>query len=243
VRAAILCLSALVLVAAASAGTRPDVTLAVAPGAALNVGTTVQLTARAALATGARLSIRRAPSGTSVAVCGRSPCTGSYTGRATGTVGFQAVVTRGGSTVARSRTVAVRFAQSAPPPGAVPGVYEGRTSQNELFRFEITSDGRGLVHLETGKFNESCLGPAGDRPSIRRGDIGPLAQTFPVAADGSFTIRLSGSAESNGALGSYELAIDGRVASGAATGTFREDVVVGVYECTSGDQSWTAAPA
>src|SRR5262245_25816102 len=46
-----------------------------------------------------------------------------------------------------------------PPPAAKPGHFTGKTADNELWAFDITSNGLSLTSLQTGQLNESCNPP------------------------------------------------------------------------------------
>lgn len=184
-----------------------------------------------------------------VASCPLSPCPGSW--RETTGIGvrFQAVLKRGSGIVARSRIIHVTWKApppqppKPPPPAALPGHYEGRTSDNEIFRFDITPDGLGLTNLQTGQINQTCDPPN----SLSGGNIGPLSQTFPVTSDGSFTISGSGATFVDTNPATYRITISGHVSGAIAAGTLHEDTgftARGVsYTCTSGNLAWTASKA
>ena len=128
-----------------------------------------------------------------------------------------------------------------PPPAAKAGHFTGKTADNELWAFDITSDGLSLTNLQTGQLNESCNPPdftlAGGQQTLR----GP----FPVARDGSFSINLSTSTSIDGTPGTDTLVITGQISGGVATGTYRDDTAFSsngtAYSCTTGNQTWSAA--
>jgi hypothetical protein len=132
---------------------------------------------------------------------------------------------------------------SPPPvPTAVPGHYNGTTGDNELFTFDIGSDGISLLNLQTGQINESC-DPPGNLSGGNLSAAGPL----PVGFDGNFSINatLNGSVDGNPSTDT--ITITGHVANGTASGTYREDTSFTdngtAYSCTSGNQTWTASKA
>ena len=191
-----------------------------------------------------------------VASCTLSPCPGTWREKTGISVRFQAFLERrsGGPfrIVARSRMLRVTW-KAPPPPGppptpatATPGHYEGRTSQNEIIRFDITPDGVGVANLQTGQVNQSC----DPHNSLSGGNIGPLASASPVAADGSFTVTGSGATAVSGPTitgnppGTYRYTVTGHVSASVGAGTLKEDssfTYRGVtYICSSGELTWTA---
>jgi hypothetical protein len=210
-------------------------------------GKKVSFVARATMRTGDRLQIlvgRRATGRRTAVSCALSPCAADWREKRATKDQFQAVLQRAGSVIARSRTITVTWKPAPPPPppapAAAPGHYEGQTSQDETFAFDVTADGRGLVNLTTGQINESCTPPG----NLSGGNIGPVAETFPVALDGSFTISGGGPLTVGGVPAVDKIVIAGRIADGTASGTLRDDTslsLAGVsYACSSGDQTWTA---
>ena len=206
-------------------------------------GQTVGLVARAALGARDRLVIAVTrggePKRRRIAVCRRSPCTGSWTEQAAVSDRFQARVNRGSSVVGRSRVVRVTWT-TPPPPRATPGHYQGRSTFNEAFDLDVSADGKSVVNLRTGQINESCSPPA----HISGGNLaapGPYA----IAADGSFSISATISVSVGDSTGSRAIKITGRFAGTTATGTIRTDTTFTLngtgYTCTSGDQTWSAA--
>ena len=192
-----------------------------------------------------------------VTVCSHSPCTGRWTERSAISDKFQAFVTHGSgksfSVLGRSRVVRVAWKSPPPPPAppppptpapppppATPGHYQGRSSFNEIFNFDVSADGKSLVNLQTGQINESCTPPA----NISGGNLtapGP----FPIAADGSVSITGTLPITINNTTGSRKVTITGRFSGATATGTIRTDTTFTLdgtgYTCTSGDQTWTAS--
>lgn len=126
-------------------------------------------------------------------------------------------------------------------PAAVPGHYEGKTADNELFAFDIGPDGLTLTNLRTGQMNQHCE-PSGD---LSEGNIegdGP----YEVALDGSFTITGSFTSMVDTSPSQNNVTFTGHVSGGQAFGTYREDTSFTLpngtgYACTTGDQTWTAA--
>lgn len=122
---------------------------------------------------------------------------------------------------------------------ATPGHYQGTTADNELWAFDIGSDGLSLSNLQTGQINESCSPPA-----YLSGGNFRLRGPYPVATDGSFTINATLTGTVGGAPYTGKVTITGKVSGGAASGTYREDdsfTYAGTpYSCTTGDQTWNA---
>ena len=243
--------SALVLGAAALAsGSVIPVTLKVVGPTDRDVGQSVRLTATAKLPRGDRLLIlgtRTGKPNVKVAECLRSPCSGTFRDRSAEVVDFQAsVIKRTGSrttTLGRSKKTSVSWSEPAPPPpsvpAAVPGHYEGRSSQNEVFNFDVTADGRGLANLQTGQINQSC-----DPPAHLSGGYLTAAGPFPIALDGSFTLSGTISGTVGDSPSTNTITVAGHISGGTASGTFREDTSFTLsgtpYKCSSGDQTWTA---
>jgi hypothetical protein len=224
-------------------------------------GQRVTLVASAAMQKGDRLMIAvtrgRESALRRVAVCPRSPCTGRWRERNPISDRFQAFLTRGPGArfalVSTSRIVRVvwKAAAPAPPaptpsPRATPGHYEGRSTFNEAFSFDVSADGKSVVDLRTGQVNESCTPAAFTLSGGNLSAPGP----YPIAADGSFTISSTYSisvafADGTVASGPRKVTITGRFSAGAASGTIRTDTSLtwkgGSYACNSGDQTWTAS--
>ena len=142
-----------------------------------------------------------------------------------------------------SRTLTVRWA--AAPVQSRAGDYTGRTSQNETIGFTVTEDGT-ITRLVIGRLNEACIYPDGNRVSRIGGGIGPLARAFPIAPDGSFEVELGGPTIVGSVASAYHVTISGRLRSGTAVGTIRDDVTAPTepkLSCTTGDQSWVAVAA
>jgi hypothetical protein len=239
-------------VSAPASGSAVPVALKVLGSTDRDVGQAVRLTATAKLPRSRRLVILGTRTGkptVKVAECLRSPCTGTFRDRSVEVVDFQAsVIRRTGSrtaTLGRSKKISVSWSEPAKPPppavpAAVPGHYEGRSTLNEIFNFDVSADGRGLTNLQTGQINESCDPPA----HIAGGNINAPGP-FPIALDGSFSI----SGTVNGTIGagdSYtrKIVITGRSSGGTASGTLRTDTSFSIsgtaFTCNSGDQTWTA---
>ena len=140
-----------------------------------------------------------------------------------------------------SRTLTVRWAAAAPVSSRT-GDYAGRTTQNEAIGFTVTEDAT-ITALEIGRLNEACIYPDGNHVSRIGGGIGPLVRAFPVAPDGSFEIELGGPTIVGSVQSVYHITIAGRLRSGTAVGTIRDDVTAPTepkLSCTTGDQSWVA---
>jgi hypothetical protein len=127
-----------------------------------------------------------------------------------------------------------------PPPAAKPGHFAGQTADNELWAFDIAADGLTLTNLQTGQINESC-----NDDYYLWGGQQTLPGPFPVARDGSFSIRLSTSTTVNDDPAADTFVITGQISGGVATGTYRDDTTFSsggtAYGCTSGNQTWSAA--
>jgi hypothetical protein len=239
-------------VSAPASGSAVPVALKVLGSTDRDVGQSVKLTATAKLPRSGRLVILGTPTGkptVKVAECLRSPCTGTFRDRSVEVVDFRAsVIKRTGSrtaTLGRSKKISVSWSEPAKPtppavPAAVPGHYEGRSTLNEIFNFDVSADGRSLTNLQTGQVNESCDPSA----HIAGGNINAPGP-FPIALDGSFSI----SGTINGTIGagdSYtrKIVITGHSSGGTASGTLRTDTSFSIsgtaFTCNSGDQTWTA---
>jgi hypothetical protein len=87
------------------------------------------------------------------------------------------------------------------PPAQVatfqPGHYVGRTSQNESFAFDISSDGTQLMNLVTGQINQSCQ-PI--RLNLYGGNLNWGGYVQRVSGDGSFAIDSTWTARMTGSL-------------------------------------------
>lgn len=130
-----------------------------------------------------------------------------------------------------------------PPPPGLPGHYKGRSSQNEIFEFDVTPDGRGVTNVVTGQINEGCNG--GTTLSGSSGtwvtDILPIDASGSFAADFPYQYTVGSSA----ATGRFTLTghLNGAVGVGnfSKTTNFSENGVA--YTCGSGLQTWTATRA
>ena len=71
-------------------------------------------------------------------------------------------------------------------PVAQPGHYTGRDSQNEVWNFDVTPDGKGLANLTTGQMNMSCSYAGQTIGSTYGGNV-DLTSTIPIAQNGSFS--------------------------------------------------------
>jgi hypothetical protein len=121
----------------------------------------------------------------------------------------------------------------------VPGHYQGTTSQNEAFFFDVTADGFGLTGLGTGQVNESCdlNGLTLYGGNLRGGGAN-------INPDGTFSI----SSSSDGMVGdspSHDTTtITGRFTGATASGTILVTTSFAYQgtpvNCTSNAQTWTA---
>jgi hypothetical protein len=226
-----------------------------------SVGKTVSFVARAPLRRGDRLQIlaRRgaAVAQRNVATCALSPCPGHWSESTAITDRFQAVLKRAGRVIARSRTIAVAWKAPAPAPtptpapapppapppppapAATPGHYEGRTSQNEIFAFDVSADSARITGLHTGQINQSCNPPD---YYLSGGYLNNWSG--PLARDGTFNWKSTGPGTVGGNQATFTIVITGRIGAGTASGTIRDDVTWAqggtTYNCSSGDQTWTA---
>jgi hypothetical protein len=241
---------------AAAAGSAVPVTLTLAGGTARDVGQSARLTARARLPVGARLLIQRFAPGrgaAKVAECPRSPCTGAFRDLKQEVVAFQAfAIKRDGkktTILGRSKRLTVSWTvpprkpptTPATPPAAIPGHYEGKTAQNEVFRFDVAPSGLALTNLQTGQINETC----DPRLYLSGGNIRTTG-SFAIAVDGTFSIKLAYGGTVNGNPSSNTLSVSGKITGGAASGTYKVDTSFTAddgngYACTSGEQTWSAA--
>lgn len=245
-----------------SAAARPElrVTLKLGGTASRSAGESVTLIAAAKLPARARLVVRalRAGRTTTVRECTASPCAATYRSGTKATVQFQALATtRTGkktTILGASPRVTVSWTAAAvtptppaPVPTATPGHYEGKTADNELFAFDVSSDSATLTNLRTGQMNQSCAPPT---ITLFGGNLnfpGPYA----IDRDGGFTLSSTFTGrlqESNGGTvpTTNVLKITGRIADGKASGTYREDTSFTMsdghaFTCSTGDQTWNAA--
>jgi hypothetical protein len=246
-----------VIAGATASGSSVPVTLKLVGAPNRDLGQAARLTATARLPAGSHLLIRRysGRNPVKVAECLRSPCTGLYRNAKTAQIRFQALaIRRSGARTAilgRSLQVTVSWAPVAtappstppppsPPPGVTPGHYEGKTADNEVFRFDVNADGKGLSNLQTGQINESC-----DPPAYLSGGNLTGPGPFPIAADGTFSISQTLSGTVSGSASTINALITGRVSGGSASGTYRVDTTFTAadgtgYNCSSGNQPWTA---
>jgi hypothetical protein len=126
---------------------------------------------------------------------------------------------------------------------AMPGHYAGKSSQNEVFDFDVTPSGTEVTSIKTGQVNQSCS-PGG---TLSGGNLN-LTSTYPIAADGSFTINpiLIGTVRSGGevAVTLNRVSIAGRFSGATASGTLLITTTFTLggtsYSCTSNSQTWTA---
>jgi hypothetical protein len=130
---------------------------------------------------------------------------------------------------------------------AIPGHYSGKTSQNETFDFDVTSAGTAITSLRTGQINQSCSPPA----YISGGRLDFGSNTYPIAADASFTIDVTypGTVSGGGqtATTTTHVVIAGRFAGQTASGTLIKTLTFTLfgtnYTCTSNPQTWNVTRA
>lgn len=127
-----------------------------------------------------------------------------------------------------------------PPPAAKPGQFTGKTADNEVWNFAISPDGLSLTNLQMGQMNETC-----DDGYYLWGGQQTLLGPYPVAHDGSFTIRFTTDTTVNDDAGTDTFVITGQISGGVATGTYRDDTNFSsqgtAYSCSTGNQTWSAA--
>ncbi len=129
-----------------------------------------------------------------------------------------------------------------PKPVAVPGHYVGRTSQNEVFDFDVTADGKAVVNLATGQVNESCTPGA----SLSGGNIALPGQALAIDATGTFSYDASGIGTVGSDASHVTVTIEGHLSpGGVAAGNLQSDTSFvhegTAYSCSSGLVSWTAS--
>ena len=248
-----------VVAAAMASGSAIPVTLAVGSSSA-DAGKPVALTATAKLPAGHRLLIQATHVGgktLKVKECLRSPCRATWTEAGDADVLFQAlVIKRAGTNVTilgRSKKIDVAWVSRSepvgpltppappappPPPAVAGGHYEGKTSQNELFAFDVTADGTRITGLQTGQINQSC-----DPPDyyLSGGYLHDFSGS--IQRDGSFAFGYNGPGTVGGNPATFKITITGHFATGSASGTIRDDVSWAQngrsYTCSSGDQTWS----
>lgn len=236
-----------------------------APHVSVGDGFRVVLSSSATLHKGDRILIgalanRSSPS-ENVAACRRSPCRGTWVAGGPRVVVFQALLAHGtGATavLARSRRVTVTWRGAtvtpppqppAPPPApSIPsGHYQGSTSQNEAFSFDVTSDSTSIVHLSTGQVNQSCTPSS----SLYGGNL--VDWSAVIGRDGTFSISRPGTGLVGSSPSTVQTDITGRFSGALAQGTlivrttFTIDTTgqygggaVTSYSCTSNPQTWQA---
>ena len=130
-------------------------------------------------------------------------------------------------------------------PVAQPGHYTGRDSQNEVWNFDVTPDGKGLANLTTGQMNMSCSYAGQTIGSTYGGNV-HLTSTIPIAQNGSFstTVNFNGGTISGYPITSDVFTVAGQFANNTVSGTFNEKLSFNyqglTIDCTTGDQTWTA---
>lgn len=130
-----------------------------------------------------------------------------------------------------------------PQPVALPGHYQGLTSQLTTFEFDVT-DGFHVTGIKTGQINEGCTPPGHIYGNIY--NFGTY--TLPLASDGAFTLDYphqsfidfpDARVDTNA-----RLTITGHVLGSSATGNLELSVTFVYqgtpYSCGSGLQTWTA---
>jgi hypothetical protein len=123
---------------------------------------------------------------------------------------------------------------------AQPGHYKGRTSQNEIFEFDVVAAGNAVTGIKTGQINEGCT----PRTTLSGGSLNLGTFTSPVGADHGFNIDFtySGRVDSDASTG--RITITGHFNGAVAVGNLQKTTNfthAGVqYACGSGLQTWTA---
>ena len=144
-----------------------------------------------------------------------------------------------GSSTGSIRTVltgSVSFPPPPPPPPAQPGRSGGTTSPSDVVTFDVLADGRTLTDWRVRQVITRC-GP--DEPPTVKFLSGSIGGTYPIAADGTFSIAESG------------YSVTGKFAASSASGTMsyetsQTDPFGTVRTCRSGPVTWNArtpAPA
>jgi hypothetical protein len=128
-----------------------------------------------------------------------------------------------------------------PPPAYQSGHYAGKTSQNEDFEFDVSSDGATIMNLVTGQINESCEGF-----NLFGGNLQQSGPVTSISSDGNFTIHSDSSGQfSDGTPYEDHLTITGHLAGTSATGTLVDATSFTTngtaVSCTSGQQTWSAS--
>jgi hypothetical protein len=138
-----------------------------------------------------------------------------------------------GGTISRATATGTIWNTDHP---AQPGHYEGKTSQNERFAFDVTSDAMGVTDLVTGQINQSCT-----HYNISQGQLDFGSYRISIDADGTFkfdqtfknTVNGETTVETND-----HIVITGRFAENGASGTLLR--TLDFDACSSGPQTWTA---
>ena len=131
-----------------------------------------------------------------------------------------------------------------PTPAARPfqsGHYAGKTSQNEDFEFDVSSDAATIANLVTGQINESCNGF-----NLYGGNLHGAGPVASISSDGSFTIHGDSSGTfSDGTPYEDHLTITGHLSGASATGTLIDNTSFTTngmaVSCTSNLQTWSAS--
>jgi hypothetical protein len=138
-----------------------------------------------------------------------------------------------GSTARSIRTVltgSVSLPPLPPPPPAQPGRYGGTTTPSDVVIFDVLADGRTLTNWRVRQVIARC-GP--DEPPTVKFLAASIGGTYPIAADGTFSISESG------------YSVTGKFTDSAAAGTLSyeasaPDPFGTVRTCRSGPITWTA---
>jgi len=126
-------------------------------------------------------------------------------------------------------------------PVAQPGHYTGRDSQNEVWSFDVTPDGRGLANLTSGQINMSCS-YAGQTVGSTSGGNFHVTSTIPIAQDGSFTATVNFTGEPNTTSDIFTMT--GKFTNGTMSANWSENWSFTdqgyPIDCTTGNQTLTA---
>jgi hypothetical protein len=104
-----------------------------------------------------------------------------------------------------------------PAPPALPGHYEGRTSQNEIIMLDVRPDGASLTGLNIHTVNRSC--------NPGQGWWGPFGVTgvIPIASGGTWTLELPYTfGFSDGTTGTGHMSMKGAFSGTTLTGDFTD---------------------
>jgi hypothetical protein len=139
----------------------------------------------------------------------------------------------------RLRKITKPVPQPPPPPPGQPGHYKGTTSQNELFEFDVTSDGRAVTNIVTGQINEGCNGGFN-----LFGFAGKwVSDILPLDASGGFSADFPYATTVNQSAATGQFTVTGHMSGAVGVGNFQKTTRFSengvAYACGSGLQTWT----